>query len=209
MNVLHRSHFLLFQYMMQNYAIESCVLSEVLLSHKIFRTLHECILPSYTFTRSSYLHHWIGRDKSKEKGKRGHQWHRIRSKFYKILSVCQTMLGGKAHGYYISSMLPCYRPWRPIRLREVKAPTLVRQTANRWRQGCQPYAPAALCPQVSFIFKDSWYSASLSQPQGHNVRPEGLGRFKKIHLIGTWTCDLLACALTHYATACPCLYGCN
>jgi hypothetical protein len=29
-------------------------------------------------------------------------------------------------------------------LREVKAPTLPRQTANRWRQGCQPYAPAAL-----------------------------------------------------------------
>jgi hypothetical protein len=28
-------------------------------------------------------------------------------------------------------------------------PTLLRQTANRWRQGCQPYAPAALYPQVS------------------------------------------------------------
>jgi hypothetical protein len=24
-------------------------------------------------------------------------------------------------------------------LREVEAPTLLRQTANRWRQGCQPY----------------------------------------------------------------------
>jgi hypothetical protein len=28
----------------------------------------------------------------------------------------------------------------------------VRQTANRWRQGCQPYAPAALYPQGSFYF---------------------------------------------------------
>jgi hypothetical protein len=46
-------------------------------------------------------------------------------------------------------------------MREVKAPTLVRQTANRWRQGCQPYAPAALYPQVSFIFKDSLYSFLL------------------------------------------------
>jgi hypothetical protein len=36
-------------------------------------------------------------------------------------------------------------------LREVKAPTLLRQTANRWRQGCQPYAPAALYPQVFLI----------------------------------------------------------
>jgi hypothetical protein len=42
-------------------------------------------------------------------------------------------------------------PWRPIGLRVVKAPTLLRQTANRWRQGCQPYAPAALHPQVSFF----------------------------------------------------------
>jgi hypothetical protein len=49
----------------------------------------------------------------------------------------------------------------PIGLREVKAPTLLRQTANRWRQGCQPYAPAALYPQVSFIIKDSWYSFLL------------------------------------------------
>jgi hypothetical protein len=37
-------------------------------------------------------------------------------------------------------------------LREVKAATLLRQTANRWRQGCQPYAPAALYPHVSFFF---------------------------------------------------------
>jgi hypothetical protein len=33
-------------------------------------------------------------------------------------------------------------------LRKVEAPTLLRQTANRWRQGCQPYAPVALYPQV-------------------------------------------------------------
>jgi hypothetical protein len=50
---------------------------------------------------------------------------------------------------------PCYRPWRPIGLREVKAPTLLRLTANRWRQGCQPYAPAAHYFQVSLIFKIS------------------------------------------------------
>jgi hypothetical protein len=29
----------------------------------------------------------------------------------------------------------------PLGLRDVEAPTLLRQTANRWRQGCQPYAP--------------------------------------------------------------------
>jgi hypothetical protein len=47
---------------------------------------------------------------------------------------------------------PCYRPWRPLGLREVEAPTFLRQTANRWRQGCQPYAPAALYPP-GFLFK--------------------------------------------------------
>jgi hypothetical protein len=57
--------------------------------------------------------------------------------------------------YYMVKRLryPCYRPWRPIGLREVKAPTLLKQTANRWRQGCQPYAPAALYPQVSLFLK--------------------------------------------------------
>jgi hypothetical protein len=38
-------------------------------------------------------------------------------------------------------------------LREVKAPTLLRQTINRWWQGCQPYAPAALYPQASLFLK--------------------------------------------------------
>jgi hypothetical protein len=67
-------------------------------------------------------------------------------------------------------------------LREVKAPTLLRQAANRWRQGCQPYAPAALYPQVSllFFFKDSWYSFLLEAESNPGpVRPERLGQFKK------------------------------
>jgi hypothetical protein len=41
--------------------------------------------------------------------------------------------------------------WRPIGFREVNAPTFLRQTAIRWRQCCQPHAPAALYPQVSFL----------------------------------------------------------
>jgi hypothetical protein len=45
------------------------------------------------------------------------------------------------------------RQWRSLGLREVEAPTLRRQTAKRWRQGCQPYASAALYPQVSFFLR--------------------------------------------------------
>jgi hypothetical protein len=33
---------------------------------------------------------------------------------------------------------------------------IFRQSARRWRQGCQPYAPAAFYPQ-----EDSWYSFLL------------------------------------------------
>jgi hypothetical protein len=40
--------------------------------------------------------------------------------------------------------LSCNRPWRPIGLWDVKDPTLSRQSAHRWWQGCHPYAPAAL-----------------------------------------------------------------
>jgi hypothetical protein len=65
-------------------------------------------------------------------------------------------------------------------LREVKAPTLLRQTANRWRQGCQPYAPAALLPPGFFVFKDSWYSFLLeAESTPGPVQQEGLGQLKK------------------------------
>jgi hypothetical protein len=38
----------------------------------------------------------------------------------------------------------------------VEAPTFSRQSAHRWRCGCQPYPPTALYPQ-----EDSWYSFLL------------------------------------------------
>jgi hypothetical protein len=48
---------------------------------------------------------------------------------------------------------PCNRPWRPIGFWEVEVPQFSRQSAHRWRWGCQPYALVALYPQ-----KVSWYS---------------------------------------------------
>jgi hypothetical protein len=35
------------------------------------------------------------------------------------------------------------------RVARSRTPTLLTQTGNRWRQGCQPYAPAALYTYVS------------------------------------------------------------
>jgi hypothetical protein len=85
-------------------------------------------------------------------------------------------------------------------LREVKAPTLLRQMANRRRQGCQPYAPAALYPQFSLFFKDAWYSFLLeaeSTPgpvpphRDLNLRPSGLQ-----HSALTTTLPRAPCQLT-------------
>jgi hypothetical protein len=71
-------------------------------------------------------------------------------------------------------------------LREVKSPTLLRQTPNRWRQGCEPYAPAALYPQVSLFLKDSWYPFLLeAESTPGPVRPEELGEFKKSTICNT------------------------
>jgi hypothetical protein len=66
-------------------------------------------------------------------------------------------------------------------LREVKAPTLLRQTANRWRQGCQALRAGRTLPPGFFIFfKYSWYSFLLeAESIPGPVRPEGLGQFKK------------------------------
>jgi hypothetical protein len=38
----------------------------------------------------------------------------------------------------------CDRPWRPIGLWDVEVPIFFRQSAHRWRWGCQPYEPTAL-----------------------------------------------------------------
>jgi hypothetical protein len=84
----------------------------------------------------------------------------------------------------------------PYVLREVEVPTLLRQTANIWRHGCHPYAPAALYPQDSFFLR----FLTLISVRGRVdptaiVRSEGLGKFEKIHLIGARSRDLPACSV--------------
>jgi hypothetical protein len=41
---------------------------------------------------------------------------------------------------------PCNRPWRTIGLWDVEILIFSRQMAQRWRWGCQPYAPVSLYP---------------------------------------------------------------
>jgi hypothetical protein len=44
------------------------------------------------------------------------------------------------------------RPWRPIRLWDVKNPKLSRHSAHRWWSGCQPHASAALYFPETLLF---------------------------------------------------------
>jgi hypothetical protein len=46
-----------------------------------------------------------------------------------------------------------------------EVPTVFRQSAHRWRCGCQPWAPVALYPQ-----KHSWYSGRVFLISMFNIR---------------------------------------
>jgi hypothetical protein len=93
--------------------------------------------------------------------------------------------------------LSCNSLWRSIGMRDVKAPTFSRQSANRWRWGCQPYAPAALYPQ-----QDSWYSFLLEagRPQGHIAVGRIRSTEKSNDLIGNRTGDLPVCSIVPQPT---------
>jgi hypothetical protein len=74
-----------------------------------------------------------------------------------------------------SKSYPFNRPRRPTGLRDVKAPTFSRQSAHRWRWGCQPYAPVALYPPGRFlvlIYVRGWVDPRTI------VWLEGLGQLK-------------------------------
>jgi hypothetical protein len=61
------------------------------------------------------------------------------------------------------------------RIARIEAPTLPRQRVNRWRQGSQPYVPAAFYPQVSFLkVSGTHFCYRLSRPQGHSAAGRSL-----------------------------------
>jgi hypothetical protein len=59
---------------------------------------------------------------------------------------------------------PYNRPWRPVGVWDVEAPTFSLESRLIWWSGCQPYAPAALYPQ-----EYSWYSFLLEAESTHRA----------------------------------------
>jgi hypothetical protein len=85
---------------------------------------------------------------------------------------------------------PCNRPWKPIGLWDIEAPTFSRQSGHRWHD-------VSLTHWLPFTPKKSpgpHFWQRLRQLQGHSVA----GRIRSIEksndLIRNQTCDLPACS---------------
>jgi hypothetical protein len=96
---------------------------------------------------------------------------------------------------------PCNRQWRPVRLWDVEDPTFcLNNRLTDCGKICQPYAPAALYLPGRFLVLISvrgWVDRRAI------VRLEGLGKLKKIHVIGTRSRDLPACSVEPQPTTLP------
>jgi hypothetical protein len=73
-------------------------------------------------------------------------------------------------------------PRRPIGLPGIEAPIFSRQSAHRWRWGCQPYEPAALYPHRQI--PGTQFCQRLSRHQGHSAA-ERMSKNKTYFLITT------------------------
>jgi hypothetical protein len=62
-----------------------------------------------------------------------------------------TPLSPRLRHSYVKGKAICNSPWKLIMLSDVETPTFSRQSAHRYRWGCQPYVPAALHPPGRFL----------------------------------------------------------
>jgi hypothetical protein len=85
----------------------------------------------------------------------------------------------------------CKKPWTPIVLSDVDALTFSRQSAHRWRSGCQPYAPVEPYPRK---IPGTHFCLRRSRHHEHSAAGRIRSVEKSSDLIGNRTRDLLACS---------------
>jgi hypothetical protein len=83
---------------------------------------------------------------------------------------------------------------------DVEAPTFSRQSAHRWRWGCQPYAPAAVYPQEDTLYSFLFEAESTV---GSYCIWQGWVNWKSNELIGNRTRDLPACSIVPRSSTLP------
>jgi hypothetical protein len=95
---------------------------------------------------------------------------------------------------------PCNRPWRPIGLWDVEAPTFSRQSAHRWAVRSVSRAGRSLPPRrfLALIFVIGWVDPRVL------LRLERLGQLKKSSdHIEKQTRDFPACSIVPQQTTLP------
>jgi hypothetical protein len=96
---------------------------------------------------------------------------------------------------------PCNRPWSPIGLWDIEAPTFSRKSAHRWPWSCQPYAPAALYPSPTMI-PGTHFCWSVCRPQGYSAAG-WIRSIEESNDIGNRTRDLVACSIVPETSTLP------
>jgi hypothetical protein len=89
--------------------------------------------------------------------------------------------------------LSLYRPWRPLGLREVEAPTFSDIQLTNGSKAVSPMRRPLFSPR----------KISGTHDPRAIVRLEGLGKLKKSTSSGTQTSDLLACSIVPQQTTLP------
>jgi hypothetical protein len=90
-----------------------------------------------------------------------------------------------------------YRPWRPLGLREVEAPTFSDIWLTDGGKVASPMRQPLFTPRVHISVRVWVYLRTI-------VRLEGLGKLKKSTSFGTWTGDQLTCSIVPQPTTLPC-----
>jgi hypothetical protein len=96
---------------------------------------------------------------------------------------------------------PCNRPWRPIRLWDVEAPTF--SLDNRLTDGGEVVSPTRRPPFAPGKIPGTHFCLRLSRPQGHSEAGSIIPIEKSDDLFRNWTRNLTACSILPQSSTLP------